>query len=164
VRIHLACGKHILEGWVNCDIEKHSKAPKDPDIFCDVSEVPLPDLIADEVMAIHILEHFYHWEVPKVLAEWNRLLKVGGKLSLEMPDIMKAARNLIDGCDDQMAMWPIYGDQTLENPLMCHKWGWTFKTLKPVLEAAGFTEVTLQFPEWHGRKTMRDFRVEAIKC
>jgi len=143
---------------------RHSKAPRDPDIFCDVSDVPLPDACADELLSVHILEHFYHWEVAGVLSEWARLLKPGGKIVIEMPDIVKAARNLINGGTDQMAMWPIFGDQTLCDPLMCHKWGWTFETIKPLLKQAGFTEIRERNPEWHGRKTTRDFRVEAIKC
>jgi len=164
MKIHLACGKHILDGWTNCDMVRHSKAPRDPDIFCDVSDVPLPDACADELLSVHILEHFYHWEVAGVLAEWARLLKPGGKIVIEMPDIVKASRNLINGGTDQMAMWPIFGDQTLQDPLMCHKWGWTFETIKPLLKQTGFTEIRERNPEWHGRKTTRDFRVEAIKC
>jgi predicted SAM-dependent methyltransferase len=164
MKIHLACGRHILDGWTNCDLEKHPKAAREPDIFCDVSKVPLDDGVADELLSVHILEHFYHWEVPGVLAEWHRLLKVGGKLVIEMPDIRKAALNLLDGGTDQMAMWPIYGDQTLKNPLMCHKWGWSYKTLLPVLMAAGFEAIVERPTEWHGRKHNRDFRVEAFKC
>jgi predicted SAM-dependent methyltransferase len=164
MKIHLACGRHILDGWTNCDLEKHPGAKRDPDIFCDVSKVPLDDGIADELLSVHILEHFYQWEVAGVLAEWHRLLKVGGKLVIEMPDIRKAALNLLDGGNDQMAMWPIYGDQTLKNPLMCHKWGWTYKTLLPVLINAGFEGIVERPTEWHGRKQNRDFRVEAFKC
>jgi len=81
-----------------------------------------------------------------------------------MPDIVKAARNLTNGGTEQMAMWPIFGDQTLQDPLMCHKWGWTYETIKPLLKQAGFTQIVEKNPEWHGRKTTRDFRVEAIKC
>lgn len=164
MKIHLACGKHVLDGWTNCDMVRHPKAPRDPDIFCDVSSVPLPDASADVVLSVHILEHFYHWEVPAVLKEWARLLKPGGHIIIEMPDIVKAARNLVAGANDQFSMWPIFGDQTLKDPLMCHKWGWTFETIKPLLKEAGFTEIRERNPEWHGRKINRDFRVEAVKC
>ena len=163
MKIHLACGKHILDGYTNCDLERHPKAPREPDLLCDVSCVPLPDGQADEVLSVHILEHFYEWEVPVVLAEWARLLKSGGKLIIEMPDVYKAAQNLLNSSSDQMAMWPLYGDNTLMNPLMCHKWGWTYKTLRPYLQKAGFGDIVERSPEWHGRKTNRDFRCEATK-
>jgi predicted SAM-dependent methyltransferase len=164
MKLHLACGKHVLDGWVNVDIARHPAAPREPDIMADVTSIPLDDAVADEIMAIHVFEHFYRWEVDGLLKEWGRLLKSGGRLVMEMPDIIKAARNLLDGKGDQMAMWPIYGDQTLENPFMCHRYGWTFKTIKPVLEQAGFRDVTLHFPEWHKRRNDRDFRVECVKC
>jgi predicted SAM-dependent methyltransferase len=164
VKIHLACGRHYLDGWVNCDLVRHPKAKLPPDVICDVSDIPLSDGIADELLIVHILEHFYQWETPKVLAEWARLLRSGGKIVIEMPDVIKAAKNLIKGHSDQMAMWPLYGDQTLKDPLMCHKWGWSFNTIKPLLEQAGFRDIVERDPEWHGRKINRDFRVEAIKC
>jgi predicted SAM-dependent methyltransferase len=162
--LHLACGRHILDGWVNCDVAHHPGAARQPDLVCDVASLPLDAGVASEILAVHILEHFYEWEVAGVLAEWHRLLKPGGLLVIEMPDIIKAAKNLIAGANDQMAMWPMYGDNTLKQPLMCHKWGWTYKTLRPALERAGF-ELVIEMPtEWHGRKQNRDFRVEARKC
>ena len=164
MKVHLACGKHILDGWVNVDAVKHPKAPRDPDIFADVSDLPIDDGVADEVLSVHILEHFYEWEVTGVLAEWRRILKPGGRLVLEMPDVVKACRNILEGRDDMWGMWPLYGDNTLKDPLMCHKWGWTFKTLRPVLESCGFTGIVEKPTEWHGRKQNRDFRVECKKC
>lgn len=164
MKIHLACGKHILDGYTNCDMVRHPKAPRDPDILCDVSSVPLPDGCADEVLSVHILEHFYAWEVPAVLTEWARLLKPNGVLIIEMPDVIKAAKNLIAGSSEQMAMWPMYGDDTLKDPLMCHKWGWTANTIRPHLERAGFKWIVERDPQWHGKKLNRDFRVECRKC
>ena len=164
MKIHLACGRHILDGYTNCDLARHPNAVRDPDIFCDVSCVPLPDGEADEVLSVHILEHFYEWEVPIVLAEWARLLKPGGMLILEMPDVYKAARNLLEGQPDKMAMWPLYGDNTMRNPLMCHKWGWTYRTLLPYLEKAGFIDCVEKDPQWHARNKKRDFRVECVKA
>lgn len=164
MKIHLACGRHILEGWTNCDMVRHPNASRAPEIMCDVSSVPLPDSCASELLSVHILEHFYEWEVDGVLKEWARLLRPGGLIVIEMPDIKKAARNLLDGKGDQMAMWPMYGDNTLRDPLMCHKWGWTFDALAPYLRRAGFKDAKECDPQWHGKKVKRDFRVEAIKC
>lgn len=165
MRLHLACGKHILEGWVNLDMVKHPQATKDPDLIgVDVAKLPFNDAEADEIMAIHIFEHFYEWEVDDLLNEWARVLKTGGKLVLEMPDLVKSCRNVInDPSNLKMGMWPLYGDNTLKDPLMCHKWAWTFSTIKPRLEQAGFSKVKEKDPLWHGKKVKRDFRVEAIK-
>lgn len=163
MKINAGCGRKILDGWTNVDLAVHPKAPREPDIIADVRAIPLPDGCADELMAIHLFEHVPVWDVDGMLTEWRRLLKPGGKLVLEMPDIVKAAKNLIAGKGDQQSMWAIYGDPGPRDPLNGHHWGWTCKTIRPVLERNGFRNVTehptQHHPAGHGH---RDFRVEAI--
>lgn len=163
MRINAGCGRQVLDGWTNVDLARHPKAPRDPDILADVRKIPLDDGCADVLMAIHVFEHFYLWEVDDVLREWRRLLRSGGRLILEMPDIVKAAKNLVAGHNDQQTMWAIYGDPGPRDPLNGHHWGWTFKTIKPVLERNGFTKVCELMTEFHrAGHAHRDFRVEAV--
>ncbi len=172
MKINVGCGRQVLDGWTNVDVQRSRKAPRDPEVFASALQIPLPDGCADEVMAIHLFEHFYRWETPKALAEWRRLLKPGGLLVLEMPDVKKCARNLIrliDGEDvksiDSLAMHGLYGDPGDEDPYMGHKWGWTPKTLRKLLKGSGFAEIVETETKWHpiGRK-LRDFRMEARKA
>jgi|SRR6185295_3543876 len=172
MRLNVGSGRHVLDDWTNVDVVRSPKASRDPDIFANALEIPLPDNCADELMAIHLFEHFYRWDAPKALTEWHRLLKPGGKLILEMPDVKKCAKNLIrliDGDDiksvDSLAMHGLYGDPGTEDPWMSHKWGWTPKTLRPMLKKAGFTDMRETETQWHaiGRK-LRDFRMEARKA
>lgn len=164
LKINAGCGRHILDGYCNIDAERSPLARRAPDIIADVRSIPLADGCADELMAIHVFEHFYEWEVDALLAEWRRLIRPGGLLVLEMPDVVKAARNLIAGSTDQLSMWGLYGDPRARNPLMCHKWGWTFATLAPRLAAAGFDDAREARPQWHrAGADVRDFRVEAIR-
>lgn len=171
MKINVGCGYHVLDGWTNVDVQRAAKAPRDPEILADALHIPLPSGCADELMAIHLFEHFYAWDAPLALAEWHRLLKPGGLLVLEMPDIKKCAANLIrlvDGEDikslDSLAMWGIYGDPGAKDPWMNHKWGYTPKTLKGLLKRAGFGSFVDAPTKWHpiGRQ-MRDFRVESRK-
>lgn len=144
---------------------KHPQAPRKPEhLGVDVADLKFAqDNEFDEILSVHILEHFYEWEVQGVLKEWARVLRPGGKLIVEMPDVVKAARNLIEAVEgDKWHMWPLYGDNTLKDPLMCHKWGWCAKTITPYLERAGFTKIKEKEPQWHGRKKNRDFRIEAM--
>ena len=76
-KLNIGCGKRVLPGWVNIDINAHPKAKRTPDILCDARQIPLPDMCASVVMALHVIEHFYRWEVEEVLAEWRRLLSPG---------------------------------------------------------------------------------------
>jgi predicted SAM-dependent methyltransferase len=124
----------VLDGWTNCDIQVSPKAPRPPEILCDVKSIPLEDECADVVMALHLLEHFYQWEAPAVVQEWRRLLKPGGKLILELPNLEAACRNLLKGMKDQMSMWPLYGDPGHKDPYMCHRWGYTPKTVVKFLK------------------------------
>lgn len=170
MRINVGCGRHVLDGWVNVDMEVSQKAARPPEILASAAAISLPDACADEVMAIHVLEHFYRWEVAGVLAEWHRLLKPGGQLTLELPDILKCARNLIKlaaaGADaDQMAMWGLYGDPGTANQLMCHRWGWHPATLQAELQAAGFIDMVWPPTQWHpAGRAHRDMRVEARRA
>lgn len=164
VRLNLGCGRKVLDGWVNVDIAVSDKAPREPEVLSDLRAIPLHDGCADEAMAIHVIEHFYRWEVPAVLAEWLRLLKPGGLLVLECPDVLKCARNLLAGDIDSQSYWGLYGDPAHEDPFMCHRWGWTPATLRAELAAAGFRDIRETVPQWHkAGRTRRDMRLEARK-
>lgn len=164
MRLNIGCGRMVLKGWTNCDVQASPKAPRPPEILCDARTVPLPDACASEVMALHLIEHFYLWEVPAVLAEWRRLLKPRGTLTLELPDLRKACKNLIAGRDDQMSMWPLYGDPGHRDPFMCHRWGYTPETITALLTGNGFDAVKILPPQTHGANHQRDMRVQAIKA
>jgi hypothetical protein len=167
MKLNIGCGRHVLDGWTNIDIQQSPHGTKPPDIMCDIRQIPLPDECADEIMAIHVFEHFYKWEVNGVLAEWRRLLKPGGLMVLELPDLLLCARNLINRTMgrhvDQLSMWGIYGDPRAEDPYMHHKWGWTPDTITVLLRENGFRKTLVTGEtQWHrsGRE-LRDMRVEA---
>lgn len=165
LKLNIAAGGKRYPGWVGVDAVPRSGA----DIIGTMDKVPLPDSCANEIMVIHGVEHIYSWQVPEALAEWHRLLRPGGKLVLEMPDMLKACKNIAedfkgDKHPDQQGMWAIWGDDRLKDPLMMHKAGWWFGRLKPVVEEAGFNQVTEHPTQFHpvGRRR-RDFRLEAFK-
>lgn len=164
MKLNIGCGRMVLDGWTNCDVQVSPKAPRPPEILCDAKSIPLEDESAEIVMALHLIEHFYFWEVPDVLAEWRRLLKPSGTLILELPDLAKACKNLLDGKGDQWSMWPLYGDPSHEDPFMCHRWGYTPATLAKLLRENGFVDVKFSAPQTHGRRKQRDMRAEALKA
>jgi predicted SAM-dependent methyltransferase len=164
MKIHVGCGRHVLEGWWNCDVQRHPRAPRDPEALCDARAIPRSDGCASVVMACHVIEHFYRWEVGEVLAEWRRLLRPGGLLILELPNLEAACRNLLAGLNDQMGMWPIYGDWNHRDPYMMHKHGYTPRTLRALLEDHGFRAVVFSAPETHGKRKDRDMRAMAVKA
>lgn len=166
MKLNIGCGGRRIPGYTGIDAVPRPAA----DIVAKADNIPLADGVAEEIMAIHIIEHFYEWEVPVVLREWFRLLKPDGKLVAELPDIVKCCKNLVDNAMrggkhiDQLSYWGLYGDPRLKDPFMTHRWGWTFETLEQVLHAVGFRDIQHKSTEWHpAGRDHRDFRIEARK-
>lgn len=168
LRLNVGCGARVLPGFFNCDIEASPDAPRPPELLCDAKAIPLPDGCARELMAIHVFEHFYRWQVDAVLAEWRRLLRPGGLLVLELPNLVKCCENYLSGRirggkdPDQLARWGIYGDPRTRNKFMCHPWGWSPEELQALLEARGFAKVKHKPTVYHpAGRIHRDMRIEA---
>jgi len=162
VALNLGSGKVHWDGWVNVDLYSDTA-----DFKCDLRQLDFSNNHADAIAAIHVLEHFYHWEVEPLLTEWKRVLKPGGKLILELPCMDKVLGYALRCLQQKEAMQPfmtlhaMYGDPRHEDPAMCHKWGWFQKELLKVLESLHFREITVCEPRYHF--PFRDMRIECIK-
>lgn len=166
MKLNVGCGGRKIEGYTGVDAVERPAAQ----IVAQAHAIPLESGSVDEIMAIHLLEHVHVWEAPILLKEWHRLLKPGGELILELPDLEKCCRNVVDGRmkggkdPDQLTLWGLFGDPRQQDPFMAHKWAYTFKSLAPMVEAAGFEGVTERQTKWHpAGRDHRDFRLEARK-
>ena len=166
VHLNIGCGNKIWDGFTNIDFPSNYSGKK-PDIECDVREIPLPDEHADSAYAIHVLEHFYRWETEKVLSEWVRLLKPGGKLIIEVPCFDKVVglinhyANSGKPLNHQMTYWALFGDPGYEAPEMVHKWCFTINELRHLMHKVGLYDVEVQEPQYHVKQ--RDMRVVGTK-
>jgi len=169
-RLNLGCGDKILEGYVNVDVAP-SRAGRSPDVLCDLHRLePFATDSCDEVMAIHVIEHFYRWEVIDVLREWLRVLKPGGRMILECPNLLTACQMVLrdpqaaagPGPEGQRSMWVLYGDPAWRDPLMCHRWNYTPESLRAVMEEAGLVNVH-QAPAQFKLREPRDMRMVGEK-
>lgn len=170
VRLNLGCGDKILDGFINVDVAP-SRGGRHPDVQCDVRTLDQFGIeYADEIMAIHLIEHIDRWEVAGVLKRWREVLKTGGKLILETPNLISACKALLadpvnaarPGKSGQMTMWPLYGDPSWRDPLMMHKWLYTPHSLAELLLEAGFTSIK-QTPAQFKMREPRDMRLIALK-
>lgn len=83
LRLNLGCGPEHLKGWVNID----SNPEERPDLVADVTDLSMfADDSVDEIYASHILEHI-DVRVP-ALAEWARVLRPGGVITVVVPDVI----------------------------------------------------------------------------
>jgi GT2 family glycosyltransferase len=86
IRLHLGCENRKIKGWVNIDINDKVK----PDIIADVSDLNMfEDEAVDEIESCHPLEHLAHPDAITALKEWQRVLRNGGRLSLELTTLEK---------------------------------------------------------------------------
>ena len=156
MRLHLGCGKRHLDGWLNIDLFGS-------DHDCDIRKLPFDDESAEEIMAIHVCEHFYVTEILSVLKEWRRVLKPGGKMVLELPCLDKVLIHFANGSPENFTLWPLYGDPNThkDGEPALHKWSWSKSQFKALLKAVGFDEITEETPHYH--QPSRDMRWIAIK-
>jgi SAM-dependent methyltransferase len=166
LKLNLGCGDKILPGYVNVDIAQSRKHAK-PDVVCDLRRlIPFADNTADEVLSVHVVEHFWRWEAVAVLREWVRVLKPGGKMVLECPNLLSACQELIrnpdlasgPGAEGRRTMWVFYGDPAWKDPLMVHRWGYTPRSLADVMSEAGLVNIR-QEPAQFKLREPRDMRV-----
>lgn len=162
IDLHLGSGKINWQDWINCDLD-HPNA----DQHCDIRKLPFGTDYADRICAVHVVEHFYHWELQKMLKEWLRVLKPGGKLIIELPCMDKVFAYIADKVTRKLPVsptftfFPIWGDPNYHSEAMCHKWGYTMAMMKEELRLAGFNEIAYLKARYHFPE--RDMRLEAIK-
>jgi len=170
VRFNLGCGDKLLPGYINIDVAQE-RAGKQPDIICDIRKLEsLPDNHADEILAIHVVEHFWRWEIVDILKEWVRVLKPRGRMILECPNLKTACKEFLKdtnlgskpGPEGQRTMWVFYGDPRWKDPLMVHRWGYTPKSLAQVMHEAGLTDLKQEPAEFKLREP-RDMRITGTK-
>lgn len=170
LRLNLGCGDKILPGYVNVDVVE-SRAGMRPDVICDLHDLaPFADASADEVLSVHVVEHFWRWEVADVLREWVRVLRPGGRMVVECPNILSACRTFLESPAEyaredqsgQRTMWVFYGDPKWKDPLMIHRWGYTPESLQALLAEAGLKDVR-QEPAQFKLREPRDMRVVGVK-
>ncbi len=91
---------------MNVDVVE-ARAGMKPDVICDLHDlVPFADASADEILSVHVVEHFWRWEIRDVLKEWMRVLKPGGRMVVECPNLESACRTFLENPQRQRARGP----------------------------------------------------------
>lgn len=131
MKINVGCGNRVLPGYENLDLYVKHPGVTRMDVRC----LPYHDGTIDEVLAEDIIEHFSRLEWKKVLAEWVRVLKPGGVIRLQFPEMRELADALLHADTDERWEWltrRIFGDQAEQG--MWHFHGLTVDYLRRHLE------------------------------
>ena len=167
IRLNLGCGISKQEGYLNIDID-----PKcNPDKVASIVELDfIEDNSIELVETYHTVEHLWPEEVPKFFKEMKRIIKKGGKLIIECPDLEKCIKLIKEG--GLIGLRGIYGagpEDKIEvgrmrnNIYTIHKTGFTKDIFKKYLEENGFKIIRFYDSiKYHGFP-QRDTGVEAVK-
>jgi predicted SAM-dependent methyltransferase len=135
------------------------------DIICNMNNLYLESNSIEAVESYHVINMVTLNEARVCLKEWYRILKPEGKLIMELPDLIKCAKALLDGVRGQRSIWGFYGEQepynSITQPNMFVKYGYTCDTMYDELEKIGFKDIVCKNALTH--LPDRDMRVEAIK-
>jgi len=155
IKLHIGCGKGLLDGWVNLDIYP---APLSTNVLWGL---PFPDGTVQCVFVSHLLEHlFFPRDVRPFLAEVRRVLTPGGVVRVVVPDLETCIEAYVSRNAEFFASrretwswWPAnptrledflaYAGAGAEPAYLfeSHKFGYDFETLEKTLFDAGFTGV-----------------------
>lgn len=154
--LHAGCGGvQIPDEYAGYEELRLDLNPEtEPDIVGSILEIPLADESVDAVHCSHTIEHLHYHEVPIALAEFYRVLKPGGFVRINVPDLQQIGSVIASGKIEEILYWcgggpvaaidMLYGfrpEVREGNNLMAHKTGFTAPTLKKKLERAGFRDV-----------------------
>jgi predicted SAM-dependent methyltransferase len=103
-RIEIGCGPFPQQGYLHVDVDpgaRHLEA------FAPAWQLPFADGYADEIVAIHSLEHVHPRKLVPTLEEWHRVLRPGGKARVHVPNTPALMRAFLEGPPGQR--WSIMG-------------------------------------------------------
>lgn len=82
-KLHLGCGMHILEDWLNADLERQAGAIR----LNATQRYPFDDGTFAYIFSEHMIEHIPYTGGLDMLQECYRTLRPGGVLRLVTPDL-----------------------------------------------------------------------------
>jgi hypothetical protein len=154
---HVALGSRKIEvgggpfpqpGYIHVDIDgraRHLEA------FAPAWQLPFPADWAEEVLAIHSLEHVPPRMLLPTLREWRRVLVPGGRARIHVPNAPELVQSFLDSPVEQKwrvasALLGQYSNPTVSGPedvdaAADHQLMFDWPTLEWALESAGFREI-----------------------
>jgi predicted SAM-dependent methyltransferase len=153
IKLHLGCGSNSLEGYLNIDIEDWSGIC---DMITSCTNLSMfSDNSVERIFNHALLEHVPPWDTHKALREWYRVLKPGGTIQIEVPDIERIFEDwLLKGVlGENEAIDNIFGGNKKPNKAykaQHHLTGFTFKRLTGMMGQVGFEAfVRTEHPTYH---------------
>ena len=149
--LNVGTGGRGIDGWVNVDaIRSH----RDLTFTCDIRQrLPFHDGQFARIFAEHVVEHLdFKQDVPRVFAEFHRVLQPGGRVRIIVPD---AERWLQAYTSNDPKEWEALGFRQLPSDMPTpmaminhvfhqggeHQFAYDFATMRWALNRGGFERV-----------------------
>jgi len=163
--------QRVVDTWVDTDDSQW--------MYGDATSLDFPEATFDEVMLVHCLEHLDMGQGSRAIMEAYRVLKPGGFLDVEVPDLLKACAlmptvHVTPTGDNQpwhRIMGALYGTDGSDGEGQYHLCGYTQEYLRFKLDERGFKYIEdIPVGFGHGEsddvghpEPQYDFRVRAYK-
>ena len=169
---HRNNGSKLPEAFQGCEwkeIRLDIDPANEPDIVGSMLDLAaVADASMDAIYSAHNIEHVYAYEVPKVLKEFLRVLKLDGFLIVTCPDLQSVCQLVAEdklgdaaytsqaGPITPLDMLYGHGDALAHgHHYMAHKTGFTLKILMHALSAAGFASIA-------GKRRLRELDIWVV--
>lgn len=165
INLNLGCGGRPINGWINIDnydYEEgdHSRSGSDYDIKMDLKDLDVIPNTVDQILLVHVLEHFVRWETLDLLQYFRTLLRPKGRLIVEMPDFWKCIELVLQGKDAphittplgpmNMGMTQFYGNQWDRLDYETHRYVWGIDEFTNALTERGYRVLLASHEaQWH---------------
>jgi predicted SAM-dependent methyltransferase len=141
MKLNLGAGEDRREGYLSVDLRADVA-----DVAADVGALPFRAGSVDRLLALDILEHVPATRTASLLAEWRRVLRPRGHLTVRVPNLYQLARGIVGFTDAQrwnrvhQYVTNVYGGHRWgpDGALDAHHWGFVPETLYRTLADAGF--------------------------
>ena len=131
------------DGWTSVDLHEPADLRRAMDDLYGIFDHEI-----EAVRSSHALEHVPGAQVPRVLAEWHRVMAPGAPLWLMVPTLDYCCRYWLDH-HDAWGMQLLFGLQS--GPGQEHKTGFTPGSLERVVALAGFVQVSVRRVRSHNQ-------------
>ena len=94
IKLHIGCGSKYWDSWCNIDANPFEDSDTHrgnmltkPDLWADIKKLDCKKNSIDIICSHHVIEHFYRYEAIEMIEKFYEILKPGGILVTEMPNL-----------------------------------------------------------------------------
>lgn len=164
IRLNLGAGGVDYSGHLSVDLYD-----KRAHIHMDITKLDFDDNTVEEILASHVFEHLNPYHSIDILKNWLRVLKPGGKLVMEMPNIEELCKRFVTASTGERygILNAIYGSVNTtneggpDNITSPHLFGWWPQSTIDHLSNAGLVNIQIMNEQIPHPES--NFRVEAYK-